>query len=93
MTTKERLLKAPIRDGERRINKSLEYDIIRELDLLESIIEIGSPRLSLIKSMIKTNSVDYYEYNRTVYDYEIVSKETFDKVVELMVKILGENNE
>lgn len=55
-----------------------------KLNKVWEIVKEKNPRLSLIKSMIKTNSVDFDNYNCAVFSYERLTETEFNDLVEML---------
>lgn len=55
-----------------------------KLEKVWNIVKEKNPRLSLIKSMIKTNSVDFDNYNCAVFSYERLTETEFNLLKEML---------
>lgn len=68
-----------------------DYGIIKsalerneKLEKVWEIVKEKHPRISLIKSMIKTNSVDFDEYNCAVFSYQQLTETEFNLLKEML---------
>lgn len=74
-----------------------EPDCAYELETIKSALELKeklerawktikekNPRLSLIKSMIRLNCVDFEDYDNAVFDYELLTEAEFNLLKEML---------